>query len=140
MYFVDQINLVSPLGRRVANIFAELSNVFDTVVAGTIDLDDIETVAGGNLATVIAFAAWRDGRPFHAIEGLRQNSRSRCFTDAAWANKQISMGQAILRDRILQRARHMRLADQIVECLRPIFSGKNLVTHSLNLNGKVDRW
>jgi hypothetical protein len=48
------------------------------------------------------------------------------------------MGEAILRDRVLQRTRDMRLTDQIVERLRPIFSGENLVTHALNLNGKVD--
>ena len=48
------------------------------------------------------------------------------------------MGEAVLRDRVLQRTRDMRLADQIVERLRPIFSGENLVTHELNLNGKVD--
>jgi hypothetical protein len=45
-----------------------LPDVFDTVVAGTVNLDHIETVAGGNLAAVIAFSAWRHGRPFHAIE------------------------------------------------------------------------
>jgi hypothetical protein len=50
------------------------------------------------------------------------------------------MGEAILRDRVLQRTRDMRLTDQIVERLRPIFSGENLVAHALNLNGKVDSW
>jgi len=50
------------------------------------------------------------------------------------------MSEPVLRDRILQRARNVRLADQIVEGLRPIFSGENLVIHSLNLNGKVDSW
>ena len=48
------------------------------------------------------------------------------------------MSQAVLRDRILQRTRDMRLADQIVERLGAIFSGENLVTHAFNLNGKVD--
>jgi hypothetical protein len=45
-----------------------LPDVFDTVVAGTINLDDIETVTGGNLAAVIAFAAWSYSRAFHTIE------------------------------------------------------------------------
>ena len=48
------------------------------------------------------------------------------------------MSEAILRDRILQRTRDMRLADQIVERLWPIFPSENLVTHAPNLNGKVD--
>jgi hypothetical protein len=44
------------------------------------------------------------------------------------------VGQSILRDRVLERARDMRLSNQIVERLRPIFSRKNLVAHELNLN------
>jgi hypothetical protein len=117
-----------------------LPDVVDTVVAGTINLDDIETVAGCNLAAVIAFAAWRDRGSFHAIERLCQNSRGRCFSDTAWADEQVRVSKAILRDRVFQRARDVRLAHQVVESLGPIFSGENLVTHALNLNGKVDSW
>jgi hypothetical protein len=47
------------------------------------------------------------------------------------------MGETVLRDRILQRTRDMRLPDQIVERLRPIFSGENLVTHAFNLIEKL---
>jgi hypothetical protein len=47
------------------------------------------------------------------------------------------MSQAVLRDRVFQRARDMLLADEIVESLRPIFSGKNFVTHTVNLDGKA---
>ena len=68
MHFVDQIYLVTPLRRRVSNVLAELSHVFDAVVAGAVNLDHVETVAAGNLAAVITFAAWGDSRSFHAIE------------------------------------------------------------------------
>ena len=47
------------------------------------------------------------------------------------------MGEAVLRNRILQCTRDMRLPDQIVERLGPIFSGENLVTHTLNLIEKL---
>ena len=50
MHFVDEINLVSPFGRRVAHVVAQFAHVFDAVVARAVDLDDIETVAAGNLA------------------------------------------------------------------------------------------
>ncbi|MFZ1219949.1 MAG: hypothetical protein WAO00_11695, partial [Chthoniobacterales bacterium] len=43
------------------------------------------------------------------------------------------MGKAILFDGILERPRHVRLADKIVESLRPIFSRENLITHAPNL-------
>jgi hypothetical protein len=32
----------------------------------------------------------------------------------------------------------MRLPNEIVESLRPIFSRENFVAHAINLNGKVD--
>jgi len=47
------------------------------------------------------------------------------------------MGEAVLRHSILQRTRDMRLPDQIVERLGSIFSGENLVTHTLNLIEKL---
>ena len=68
MHFVDEIDLVTPLGRRVSNVFPKLPNVFNAVVAGTINLDHVETIAGGNLAAVIAFAAWGHGWSLYTIE------------------------------------------------------------------------
>jgi len=139
VYFIDQINFVAPLRWRVPNVLAELPYVFDTVVAGAVDLDHIKAIAGGNLTAVIAFAAWSNGRSFHAIERFSKDSRSRCLSDAARADKEIRMSEPVLRDRILQRARDMGLPDQVVESLRPIFSGENLVTHALNLTKKRAR-
>ena len=75
MHFVDQINFVASLRRRVSNILAELADIFDTVVAGAVDLDHVETIAGSNLQAVMAFATWGDGRSFHAIERLRETPR-----------------------------------------------------------------
>ena len=137
MHFVDQVDLVTPLGWRVSNVFTELPDVFDTVVAGTINLDHVETVAGGNLAAVIAFAARCDRGSFYAIERLRQNSRGRCLSDAARADEEVRVSKPVLRDRVFQRARDMGLADQVVESLGPVFPGENLVTHALNLAKKL---
>jgi hypothetical protein len=47
------------------------------------------------------------------------------------------MGEPVLRDRIFQRARDVRLSDQIVKSLGPIFSRENLVAHALNLTKKL---
>lgn len=139
MHFVDQIYLVTPLGRRVSNVFTELADVFDTVVAGTINLDHIETVAAGNLAAVIAFAAWRYRGSFHAIERLCQNPCGRCFSDAARADEEVRVSEAILCDGVFQRARDVRLPDQIIESLGSVFPRENLVTHALNLAKKPAR-
>jgi hypothetical protein len=114
-----------------------LTHIFYAVVARSIDLDDVETVAASYLPTAIAFSARRDCRPFNAIERLCQNPGSRCFADAARSDKEISVGKPILRHRIFQCARDMRLPNQIVECLGPILSGEDLVTHGSNLNALI---
>ncbi len=44
------------------------------------------------------------------------------------------MGKPVLCDRIFQCARDMRLPNQIVKSLRPVFSRENFVAHTLNLN------
>ena len=134
MHFVDQINFVPALGRRVANVIPQLAHIFDTVVAGAVDLDHVETVARGDLTAVIANAAGCNGRSFDTIERLRQNTRSRGFADPARPDKKIRVREPILRDRVFQRARDMRLAHQIVESLGSIFSGEDFVAHAFNLN------
>jgi hypothetical protein len=115
-----------------------LAHIFDAVVAGAIDLDHVQAVAGGNLAAIIANAAGLNGRPVHAIKRLCQNTRCGGFADPARPNKKIGMGQTILCDRVFQRARDMRLTYQIVKSLGSIFSRKNLVAHALKSNEKVD--
>jgi hypothetical protein len=50
------------------------------------------------------------------------------------------VGQAILGNGVPERLRNVILPDEIVESLRTVFSSKNLITHGLNLNGKVDGW
>ena len=40
------------------------------------------------------------------------------------------MRQAVLRDRVLERPRDVRLPDEIVERLRSVFARENLITHA----------
>ena len=129
MHLVDEVDFVTPLGRRISDVLAQLAHVLDTVVACAIDFDHIEAVAAGDLAAIIAHAAWRNRRTFDAVERLCQNSRRRSFANAARADKKICVREAVLRHRIFQRTRDVALADQIVKRLRPILSGEYLVIH-----------
>ena len=70
VHFVDEIDFVVTLGRGVANVIAQLAHVLDAIVAGSVDLDHIETISGSDLAAVIAHAAGRDGGAMDAIECL----------------------------------------------------------------------
>jgi hypothetical protein len=44
------------------------------------------------------------------------------------------MSEAVLGDGVFQRARDVRLPDQVIKSLGPIFSRENLVAHAPNLN------
>ena len=129
MHLVDEIDFVTPFGRRIPNVLAQLAHVLDAVVACAVDFDHVETVAAGDLAAVIAHAAWRNRRAFDAVERLCQNSCRRSFANSTRANKKIRVREPVLRHRIFQRARDVSLTDQIVKRLRPILSGENLVIH-----------
>src|ERR1043166_6733157 len=133
VHLVNEIDFVTPFGRRIPNVLSQLPHVLHAVVACAVDFDHVETVAAGDFAAVIAHAAWRNRRSFDAVERLCQNSCRRSFANAARANKKICVREPVLRDRIFQCARDMGLADQIVNCLRPILSSENLVTHAFNL-------
>ena len=133
VHLVDDVDLVFPLGRRVTHVVAQLAHLLDAVVARAVDLEHVETVAAGDLLAAVALVAGRDGRAVNAVERLGQNARDRGFPDPARPDKKVGVGEPILFDRVLERARDMGLPDQIVECLRPIFSSKDLVAHALNL-------
>src|SRR5207249_4812149 len=79
--------------------------------------------------TIIAFAARRHCQPVDAVERLCQDARRRRFPCPARPDKKIGVGQAILLDRILERASDVVLPDDIVERLGSVFAGENLVAH-----------
>ena len=133
VHFVDDVNFVATLGRCITNVVPQLAHLLDAVIARAIDLEHVEAVARGDFLAAIADAARIDRRPVNAVERLGQNARRGSLPDPARADKQIGMREPILFDRVLERLGHVRLADQIVERLRPIFARENLITHALSL-------
>ena len=133
VHFVDHVDFVLSLDRRITNVVAQLAHLFDAVVARAVDLKHIETVAARDFLTAVAYPAGCHGRPVNAVECFSQNARGGCLADSARPDEKIGVGQPILLDRVLERTRDVFLADEIVERLRPVFSRKNLVTHAPNL-------
>ena len=74
VHLVDEIDFVTPFGRCISHVLAQLAHVLDAVVACAVDLDHVETVATGDLAAVVAHAAWRNRRAFNAVERLSPKS------------------------------------------------------------------
>ena len=133
MNLVDDVDFEMASTWGVTNVVAQLSHLFDTVIAGAVDFEDVETVAVGDLLATITFAAGRHRRAMNAIERLGQDARGRGFSDPAWAHEQVRVRESILFDSVLQRSSDVRLPDEVVECLRAIFASKNLITHRRNL-------
>ena len=133
VHLVDDVNFEAPLRRRVTDVVAQLPHIIDPAVARCVQLNDIETVSAGDLPAIIAFAARRHCRPVDAVERLCQDARRRGFPCPARPDKKVGVGQAILLDRILERAGDVVLPDDIVERLGSVFAGENLVAHPKTL-------
>src|ERR1019366_9197758 len=63
------------------------------------------------------------------VHGHRQDTRDRRLADSAMAAENITVRDAFLRDRILQGAGDVFLADDVGEFLRPVFAREDLVAH-----------
>ena len=133
VHFVDDVDLEMPFARRVAHVIAQLAHLLDAVVARAVDLEHVEAIAAGDLLAAVAHAAGRDRRPVHAIERLGQDARGGGFPDSARPDEEVGVREAVLLDRVLERARDVRLPDKIVERLRPVFARENLIAHVPNL-------
>ena len=133
VHFVDHVDLVFSLDRRITNVVAQLAHLFDAVVARAVDLEHIETVAARDFLTAVADPAGCHGRPVNAVERLSENARGGGLADPARPDEKIGVGQPILLDGVLERTRDVFLADEIVKCLRPVLPRENLVAHAPNL-------
>src|SRR5262249_5357736 len=90
------------------------------------------------LAAGLAHVAGRGGGRVDARERLGQDACGGGLADAARAPEQERVVDPPARDRILQRARHVLLADDAVEPLRPILPGQDEIGHRGGLEKK--RW
>jgi hypothetical protein len=127
---VDDVDLVLPAGRRVADVVAQLAHLLDAVVAGAVDFEYVEAVAGGDLAAGIAHAAGCGGGRVDAAERLGQDARGRGLADAARADEEVSVREPVLRDGVFEGTRDVFLADDVVENLGPVLARENLVAHN----------
>jgi hypothetical protein len=119
----------------VGGVVAKVANIFDTIVARSVDLDHIQIASLGDLLAHVANSAGLRCGAVHAIERLRQDAGGRGFSNAARADKKIGLSQAACIDGVLKCPRDMILPDNLGEGLGTILAGKNSVTHSVNTKG-----
>ena len=119
---IEDEDLVAVARRRVHGALAQIAGVIDTVVAGRVDLHDVQRAgaAVGQVAAALALPA-RGGRgPLRAVEAAGQDPGGRRLAAAAGAGEQEGMVDAPGIDRGGQRGGHMLLSDDLCEGFRTV--------------------
>ena len=123
--FCDE-NLVFALLGLKTHLFDQCADVLDRIVGRRVEFDDIKGRIFGKRAARRTFAASLVvGRRILAVQNFRQNPCARCFAHATRAGEQKSVRDLAGGHRIFERAGHVRLADDVFESLRAIFSSRN---------------
>ncbi|KJL26900.1 hypothetical protein RL72_00808 [Microbacterium azadirachtae] len=119
---VEDEDLEPVAAGREGGALAQVAGVVDAVVAGGVDLDDVEGSAAvaGELDAARADAAGGVGRPLGAVEAARQDARGRRLAAPARPREQIGVAHAVAAQRGHERIGHLRLPDHLPEVLGPV--------------------
>ncbi len=145
MDFVDDIDAVFRGGRRKICFFTQGADIFDAVVAGRINLDDIHDGTVVHAAADFAFTAGIAVNGMQAVDRFCQDLRTCRLPRSARTGKQVGVRDAPGLQLVFQRDGDLRLPDHIGKFLRPPFPVKHLIQaasppfHDFFDKGKQDR-
>ena len=127
MDFVDDINLVTSIGRLVTHAVQNLADVVNAGSRCGVKLQHVNMPSFGNGFAVVADSAGLDGRAAVAVfastvQCLGNNAGRRSFSDAADAGENIGMMKAVVFNGIGQSLHQRILPEQVVKILRAVFS------------------
>jgi hypothetical protein len=127
VHLVDDEDLELPLRRGVGDRVPQVADLLDAVVGGAVDLDHVQVaaLADGDDRGIRGVEVGL--RAAGAVERLGEDARQRGLAGAPGADQQVGVGDAAAGDRVLERAHHMVLADDVIERLRPPFSSEDLI-------------
>ena len=125
--FVDDVDLVAERGwGGTGRCCAELADLVDAAVAGAVDLEHVDVVAGGDAACRCRTRRRASAvGPVDAVERLGQDAGGGGLADAAGAGEEVGVGDAIGLDGVGQGLGDRLLADEVGELLRPIAAGQD---------------
>ena len=125
VHFVDDVDFVGRLGRRVFNRIDDLANVGDTGVRGRIHLDDVDVAPLDDGLIVDALAVEIESRMAAGvvleIDRPGEDARGGGLADAADAGEHEGVRNAVGLEGVAQRLHHRVLADQGRKAGRPVF-------------------
>jgi hypothetical protein len=136
--FIDDVNLKSALSRLIADIFDDLANLIDAAIGRTVDFENVDRIALGNLMTLSADATRSSGWPIIAIQRLGENSRCGCFAYSAHAGEQKCVWNPIGADGVLQGSGNMLLPGDIRKGLRTPFPCNHQIRHRFEAKRPMD--
>ena len=91
MHFVDDVDPVFPFRRLIADFFADLPNIVDTIVRRSVDLYHIDRIPGKDRAADVTFIARASVDRMLAVDRTRKDLRHRCLTRSARSAEKISV-------------------------------------------------
>ena len=129
MDFVDEIDLVAPLGGRVLHVLQELPGVIDSRPGGRVHLDQVDEAPLINSNACRTDATGLSYDTVDAIERLGQDPGQRSLPHPAGTREEIRMVEAFCGQRVHQRLDDMTLANQLLEASGPPFACENGIAH-----------
>ena len=129
MNLVDVENLEVPAGRGEAHGLAEVADLFDAVVRGTVDFQHVERAALGDFNADVLVGVEVGFGAAGAVERLGENAGGGGFSGAAGADEKVGVGQPFLGDGVAKGPYDMVLSEDVVEGFGSIFAGEDLITH-----------
>ncbi len=127
--FVDDIDLVRPLGGHVLDLLPQVPDFVDAPVGGAVDFQHVQGGAVGDLPADLAGVVGVGRGALLAVEGLGQDAGHRGLADAPGAAEQKSVGHPAGAQGVLQRPGDGLLAHHLLKVLGTPFPGQNLISH-----------
>ena len=129
VYLVDDVDFKLRRSRRVHAGLSQLTHLFDTVVAGAVDLKHVDRSALGDLDALGIVIGEVDLRAVGAVQALGKNPRQGRLASATRPAEQIGVRDALDADGVGQRLADVILTNNITEALGTVFAGYDLVRH-----------
>ncbi len=133
---IDDEHPVARLRGGVMRLLPQLTHVIHTVVAGGVELGDIQIArpAGGQGHTRVAHSTRGGGRPLHTVQGPGQDACRRCLATPTRTREQVGVIDASTIQRDGERGGHMLLPHHLVETCRSILA---IQSHALSIPGQT---
>ena len=123
VHFVDVVDLEPGPARPQAGVLPELADRLDAVVAGAVDLDDVDVLPDGDRLADVANVAGLSVGPCTQFRHLAKIRAIDVLPTPRVPLEQVSVRDAVHPDRVAERLDDVVLTDDVLEPLGPVAAG-----------------